>query len=69
MVGGAGGKNPMIAKTIARDLSDDQVLEATGKILLYYRGMAARHQTRNFRLGVILEKEGTERLRSICGFE
>lgn len=69
MVGGAGGKDPKIAQTIARDLNDDQVLEATGKILLYYRGMAARHQTRNFRLGVILEKEGTERLRSICGFE
>lgn len=69
MVGGAGGKEPMIAKIIARDLSDDQALEATGKILTYYRGMASRHQTRNFRLGVILEKEGNERLRSICGFD
>lgn len=69
MVGGAGGKDPMIAQTIARDLNEDQILAATGKILLYYRGMAARHQTRNFRLGVILEKEGTERLRRICGFE
>lgn len=69
MVGGAGGKEPMIAKIIARDLSDDQALDATGKILTYYRGLAARHQTRNFRLGVILEKEGYERIRSICGFE
>jgi NAD(P)H-nitrite reductase large subunit len=69
MVGGAGGKEPMIAQIIARDLSDDQALEATGKILTYYRGMAARHQTRNFRLGVILQKEGSERVRSICGFE
>jgi NAD(P)H-nitrite reductase large subunit len=69
MVGGAGGKEPMIANIIARDLSDEQALDATGKILTYYRGMATRPQTRNLRLGVILEKEGTERLRSICGFE
>ena len=69
MAGGAGGKDPMIAKTLARDLSDDQALEAIGKILLYYRGMATRPQTRNLRLGVILQKEGTGRIRSICGFD
>ena len=69
MVGGAGGKEPMIANIVARDLSNEQALDATGKILTYYRGMATRPQTRNLRLGVILEKEGTERLRSICGFE
>jgi NAD(P)H-nitrite reductase large subunit len=69
MVGGAGGKEPMIAQTIARDLGDDQVLDVTGKILTYYRGLASRPQTRNLRLGVILQKEGTARLRSICGFE
>ena len=69
MVGGAGGKDPMLAQTVARDLSDDQALEAIGKILLYYRGMAAQHRTRNARLGIILAKEGSDRLRSICGFE
>jgi NAD(P)H-nitrite reductase large subunit len=69
MVGGAGGKDPMIAKTIARDLSDNQALDATGKILTYYRGLSSRPQTRNMRLGVILAKEGTERIRSICGLE
>jgi len=69
MVGGAGGKDPMIAQTIARNLSDEQAVEATGKILTYYRGMATRPQTRNLRLGVILNKEGVERLRSMCGFE
>ena len=69
MVGGAGGKDPMIAQTIARDLSDDIALEATGKILKYYRGIATRPQTRNLRLGVILKREGTDRLRSICGFQ
>jgi NAD(P)H-nitrite reductase large subunit len=69
MVGGAGGKDPMIAQTIARNLSDEQAVEATGKILTYYRGMATRPQTRNLRLGVILKKEGFDRLRSMCGFE
>jgi NAD(P)H-nitrite reductase large subunit len=69
MVGGAGGKDPMLAQIIARDISDEKALEATGKILTYYRGMATRPQTRNLRLGVILEKEGCDRLRSMCGFE
>jgi NAD(P)H-nitrite reductase large subunit len=69
MVGGAGGKEPMLAQTIGRNLSDEKALEATGKILTYYRGMATRPQTRNLRLGVILEKEGCDRLRSMCGFE
>ena len=69
MVGGAGGKDPMVAQTIARDLSADQALEATGKILMYYRGIATRPQTRNLRLGVILKREGTDRLRSICGLD
>jgi NAD(P)H-nitrite reductase large subunit len=58
----------MIAQIIARDLSDEQAVEATGKILTYYRGMATRPQTRNLRLGVILQKEGCDRIRSICGF-
>jgi NAD(P)H-nitrite reductase large subunit len=69
MVGGAGGKEPMIAQAIARDLGDDQALEAVGKILKYYRGIATRPQTRNLRLGVIMQKEGTGRIRSVCGFE
>lgn len=69
MVGGAGGKDPMIAQMVARNLSDDQAIEAVGKILTYYRGMATRPQTRNLRLGVILKKEGIDRICSICGFD
>jgi NAD(P)H-nitrite reductase large subunit len=69
MVGGAGGKDPMLAQTIARNLSDDQAMEAVGKILKYYRGISTRPQTRNLRLGVILQKEGFDRLRGICDFE
>jgi NAD(P)H-nitrite reductase large subunit len=69
MVGGAGGKDPMIARTIARNLSDERAMEAVGKILKYYRGISTRPQTRNLRLGVILNKEGIERLRGICDLE
>jgi NAD(P)H-nitrite reductase large subunit len=69
MVGGAGGKDPMIAQTLARNLSDEQALEAVDKILKYYRGIATRPQTRNLRLGVIMKREGIDRLRSICGVD
>jgi NAD(P)H-nitrite reductase large subunit len=69
MVGGAGGKEPMLAQTIARNLTEDQALDAMDKILKYYRGIATRPQTRNLRLGVILQREGISRLLSICGFE
>jgi NAD(P)H-nitrite reductase large subunit len=67
MVGGAGGKEPMIAETIARDLGDEAALEVVGKILKYYRGASSTPRTRNLRLGVILKKEGKDRLLSICG--
>ncbi len=67
LLGGAGGKDPMIAKTVARNLSDDQALEAIDKILKYYRGIATRPQTRNLRLGVILQREGMDRIKSMIG--
>ena len=69
MVGGAGGKDPMIAEIIARNLSDDDVLEIMEKLLKYYRGLSSRPQTRNLRLGVILKKEGKERLLRICALD
>jgi NAD(P)H-nitrite reductase large subunit len=67
LLGGAGGKDPMIAQTVARNLSDDQALEAIDKILKYYRGIATRPQTRNLRLGVILQREGMDRVKSMIG--
>jgi NAD(P)H-nitrite reductase large subunit len=69
MVGGAGGKEPMIAETIARNLNDDEVLEIMEKIMKYYRGITLRPQTRNLRLGVIMQKEGKDRLLRACGLE
>ena len=69
MVGGAGGRDPMIAEIIARNLSDDDVIEIMEKLLKYYRGLSSRPQTRNLRLGVILKKEGKERLLRVCGLD
>jgi sulfite reductase beta subunit-like hemoprotein len=67
MVGGAGGKDPMIAETIARDLGDDAVLELMDKILKYYKGASSIPQTRNMRLGAILKIAGKERFLRACG--
>ncbi len=69
MVGGAGGKDPMFAEVIARNLDDDQTADLMEKILKYYRGASTRYQTRNFRLGVIINKEGKGPLLRACGLE
>jgi NAD(P)H-nitrite reductase large subunit len=67
MVGGAGGKDPMLGEVIARNQSDDQVLEMMESILKYYRGVSLRPQTRNLRLGVILNKQGLEQFLRALG--
>jgi NAD(P)H-nitrite reductase large subunit len=67
MAGGAGGKDPIIAETIARDLSDEGVIELLEKILKYYRGASMIHRTRNMRLGAIMRIEGKDRLLRVCG--
>ncbi len=69
MVGGAGGKDPMLAEIIASNLDDEQAVETMEKILKYYRGASSRHQTRNQRLGVILAREGKGPLLRACGLE
>ncbi len=69
MVGGAGGKEPMIGEIIGRNLGDDEVLEIMDKLLKYYRGASQAHRTRNQRLGVILKKEGKERILRVCGLD
>jgi NAD(P)H-nitrite reductase large subunit len=69
MVGGAGGKEPMIAQTIARNLSDDEAFEAIGKIMKYYTGASMTPKNRNLRLGVILQKDGADRIKSILGLQ
>lgn len=67
MLGGAGGKDPMLAQIAARNLSDDEVLQLMEKILKYYRAASQRPQMRNLRLGVIMKMEGPERLLQACG--
>jgi NAD(P)H-nitrite reductase large subunit len=67
MAGGSGGLEPRLAETLARDLSDDQVLEALDKILKYYRAASKAPVTRNARLGVIMQREGKEKLLKVSG--
>jgi len=67
MAGGASGLEPMFGEVLARNLADDRVMEMVEAILKFYRGASTRPQTRNMRLGVILKKEGKERLLKICG--
>ncbi len=67
MVGGAGGKEPILGQMIGRNLEDDQVIEIVEKLLKYYRAASQRHRTRNERLAVIIKKEGKERILSVCG--
>jgi NAD(P)H-nitrite reductase large subunit len=69
MVGGAGGQKPMLAETIARNLEEDQVMQILDKLLKFYRGAALRHTTRNMRLGMIMDKEGVDRIKQVCGIE
>lgn len=69
MLGGTGGKDPMLAQTIAKNLGEDRVFEILEKVLKFYRGASQRPVTRNMRLGVIIQKEGTDRVKSICGVE
>jgi NAD(P)H-nitrite reductase large subunit len=69
MAGGAGGKEPMLGAVIAKNVSDDRALDLVEAILKYYRGAAARHQTRNMRLGLIVKREGLERFRKGLGLD
>ncbi len=69
MVGGAGGKDPMLGEVIAKNMGDEQALDVVEAILKYYRGAAFRPQTRNLRLGVILRKDGLERFLKVLGLD
>jgi NAD(P)H-nitrite reductase large subunit/rubredoxin len=69
MLGGAGGLEPTIAETVARDLNDDQVLDLIGKVLGYYSSVSKIHRTRNKRLGLVMRIEGKERLFQFCGLD
>jgi NAD(P)H-nitrite reductase large subunit len=69
MLGGAGGLEPTIAETVARDLKDEEVLEIVGKVLNYYAGASKAHRTRNKRLGAIMGVQGREQLLGACGLK
>ncbi len=66
MVGGAGGKEPMIAQTIARNLDEKTMFGILDRLMKFYRGAAQRPMTRNMRLGQIIELEGIDKIKKVC---
>ncbi len=70
MVGGAGGKEPVLGEVIAKNKTDDEVIELMEKILKYYRAASLSPRTRNLRLGIIMQKPGgRDALRRACGLD
>lgn len=69
MVGGAGGKDPMLGQVIGKNMGDDEVLDVIEATLKYYRGASSRHMTKNMRLGVILKKDGLERFLRVLNLD
>jgi len=67
MIGGAGGKDPMIGEVVARNLTDDQVLDLMEPLLKYYRAEGSKAATKNERLGRILKNAGIERVLGLMG--
>jgi NAD(P)H-nitrite reductase large subunit len=53
-IGGNGGVNPRLSKEIARDLTTEQALDLTDKIIAYYNSNAGPKQ----RLGSMIDKIG-----------
>lgn len=68
MAGGAGGKEPVLGEVIAKNKTDEEVIELLEKILKYYRAASLSPRTRNLRLGIIMQKPGgREAMRRACG--
>jgi len=69
MIGGAGGKDPMLGEVVARNLTDDQVLDLLDPLLKYYRAAGAKAALKNERLGIIMKTDGRERLLNVLGLD
>ena len=59
-VGGNGGGRPRLSQQLARDLTTEQALELTDKIIEFYKSNGKPHQ----RLGAMIEKMGFEEFRT-----
>jgi NAD(P)H-nitrite reductase large subunit len=61
--GGCGGGRPRIAEEVAQELSDDQALAATEKIIGYFKANAKPHE----RIGKLIDRLGIEPLKEAIG--
>lgn len=64
MVGGSAGPSPSLAKTLAKGLSDDEVLDLVEKIINFYKSYGKPK-----RLGKVIEEIGFEKFKAEIGVE
>lgn len=62
MVGGSAGINPRLADTIAKDLSEDEILLLVEKIITYYKSSETKH-----RLGRFIDEIGIDKFKQDIG--
>ncbi|MDD3043138.1 MAG: NAD(P)/FAD-dependent oxidoreductase [Methanosarcinaceae archaeon] len=62
MVGGSAGPSPRLADTVAKDLSEDEVLDMVEKIINFYKGYGKQK-----RLGKVIEEIGLEKFKAEIG--
>ncbi len=63
LAGGNGGGKARLSREIAKDLSEEQVLELIDRIIRFYKANARPHQ----RLGALIEKMGFEEFKAAVG--
>lgn len=62
MVGGTAGPSPRLADTVAKGLSEDEVLNMVEKIINFYKGYGKQK-----RLGKVIEEIGLEKFKAEIG--
>jgi len=60
LVGGNGGAKPRLSKELAKNITTEEAIELTEKIIEYYKTNARPHQ----RLGAMIEKMGFDKFKS-----
>lgn len=62
MIGGSAGLKPMIANTVATELSEEEVMDYIDRIINFYKS-----QTSKKRLGQVIENMGVEKFKEEVG--
>ena len=60
LIGGNGGAKPRLSKELAKNITTEEAIELTEKIIEYYKSNAKPHQ----RLGAMIEKMGFDKFKS-----